>query len=301
VRHRETEAELGRETKRARMDQAGYRSGLVIVLTAVIAWSTAALFTRLLTVDTPTILFWRGVFGAVGMAALVAFPRFGGLGQFARLGRAGVAYGVMTAIAMVFFVSALRHTSVAHVAVMTATVPLVAALLGWLVLKERPGRSALAASLAALCGVAIMVGLGTEGALFGDMLAALMALSMGVMIIISRRSSFPALHASCLASGLSALFVLPFATLTGISASDMALLALFGLVNQVAGFGLFAVGSAMLPALETALITTLEAPLAPLWVWLVMGERPGTAALAGGGLVLAAVIAHVMSEVNRRD
>jgi drug/metabolite transporter (DMT)-like permease len=276
-----------------------HRAGLAILLTAVISWSTAALFTRLLTVDTPTILFWRGFFGAAGTLALVAIPRFGGWRPFLHMGRGGWAYATMTAIAMLFFVSALKNTSVAHVAVITATVPLVAAMLGWIVLRERPGASAILASLAALAGVGIMVGFGTEGHLAGDAMAVGMALCMGVMIILSRRFAFPAVHASCIASGLSAVFVLPFATLAGVPLQELAILAAFAFVNQVVGFGLFAIGSAMVPAIETALITTLEAPLAPLWVWLFLDEAPGRAALAGGGIVLGAVLAHFAWQMRK--
>jgi drug/metabolite transporter (DMT)-like permease len=276
-----------------------HRAGLAFLLTAVVAWSTAALFTRMLSVDTPTILFWRGVFGAGGLLALLAIPRFGGWGAFRHLGRGGWAYAVVCAFSMVFFISALTHTSVAHVAVITATVPLIAALLGWLILGEKPGASAIAASLAALTGVAIMVGFGTEGHWSGDMLAIIMALTMGVMIILSRKFVFPALHASCMASGLSALMVMPFATITGLAAGDLMTLLVFSLFTQIGGFGLFAIGSAMVPAIETALITTLEAPLAPFWVWLFLNEAPGGAALAGGAIVLAAVLAHFLWQMRK--
>jgi drug/metabolite transporter (DMT)-like permease len=185
--------------------------------------------------------------------------------------------------------------------VITATVPLISALLGWFLLRERPGASALLASAAALLGVAIMVGLGTQGRWQGDVMAIAMAVTMGLMIISSRKARFPALHASCLGSGLSALLVLPFATLAGIATKDMMLLVLFALATQIGGFGLFAVGSAMLPAVETALITTLEAPLAPLWVWIVLGARPEAAAVTGGVIVLAAVILHILWSARRES
>jgi drug/metabolite transporter (DMT)-like permease len=275
------------------------RAGQAIVICAVVAWSTAALFTELLPLDAPTMLFWRGLFGAIGLLALLALPRFGGWGGFRHLGRAGLSYAVLTAVSMVLFISALRHTSVAHVAVITATVPLISALLGWFILRERPGASAVLASLAALVGVAIMVGFGTQGRWEGDVMAVVMAVTMGLMIITSRKADFPALHASCLGSGLSALLVLPFATLTGIAAGDMVILVMFAVATQMAGFGLFAIGSAMLPAVETALLTTLEAPLAPLWVWIAVGETPEAAAVAGGTIVLTAVILHILRAARR--
>jgi drug/metabolite transporter (DMT)-like permease len=265
------------------------------VVAAVIAWSTAGLFTRSIVADTPTVLFWRGVFGAIGTCLVIMLvPRTGGLASFNRMGWAGTAYAVVTAVSMLFFISSLRHTTVAHVAVITATVPFAAAWLGWILLREVPGRTAVVASAMALAGVAIMVGVSAEGSAYGDILAGLMALCMAGMILISRKfPSLPALPATCIASLLSAGFTLPFATLTSVTHQDFSLLLLFALVNQVIGFGLFAMGARYLPPIESALITALEAPLAPLWVWLVFGETLGPATLIGGAMVLAAVIGHV--------
>ncbi len=155
--------------------RANYRLGLLLVIAAAVAWSTAGLFTRALSVDTPTILFWRGLFGAIGTAIVIAIiPGIGGLRGFCTLGRPGLAYAALTALSMLLFISALRSTTVAHVAIMTAIVPFIAAFLGWLVLREAPRRAAVVASLLALVGVAIMVGISADGTVQGDMLAVLM-------------------------------------------------------------------------------------------------------------------------------
>jgi drug/metabolite transporter (DMT)-like permease len=131
-----------------------YRLGIILVIAAAVAWSTSGLFTRALTADTSTILFWRGLFGAIGTCILVAaLPQTGGIKTFRSLGRPGLAYAALTAISMLLFISALRQTTVAHVAVITAIVPFMAALLGWMVLAERPHVAAIIASIAALIGV----------------------------------------------------------------------------------------------------------------------------------------------------
>jgi drug/metabolite transporter (DMT)-like permease len=60
---------------------------------------------------------------------------------------------------------ALGETLVTHVAVIFASAPFCAAILGWLFLRERPARSAVTASGSARIGAVIMVGLGGEGTL----------------------------------------------------------------------------------------------------------------------------------------
>lgn len=274
-----------------------YRIGLLFVTIAAVAWSMSGLFTRFLTaVDIPTILFWRGLFGAIGTYTVIHFGRsFGISGNFRDLGRLGVSYAAVTALSMLLFISALLTTSVAHVAVITAAVPFLAAFLGWAIFWELPRKSAVVASGAALIGVSIMVGISSDGRLVGDLLALLMALCMAGMILISRRfGNIPALPATCLASALTAAATLPFASVFEVSATDFLVLALFALVNQVFGFGIFAFGARKLPPMETALITALDAPLAPLWVWLVFSETPGQATLAGGAIVFAAVLGHIL-------
>ncbi len=278
-----------------------YQYGLLLVIAAAIAWSTSGLFTRLLSVDTATILFWRGLFGALGTWLAVALiPGTGGISTFRQIDKPGFAYATLTALSMLLFISALRNTTVAHVAIITAIVPFVAAYLGWAILRDAPRPSAIISSAAALVGVAIIAGISTEGSAFGDVLACLMALCMAGMILISRRfGNIPALPATCLASAVSAAATLPFATLATVTTQDLSILALFALVNQILGFGLFALGARLLPPMETALIIALDAPLAPFWVWIVFAETPSDATLVGGAIVLAAVIGHIRW-TNRR-
>lgn len=45
---------------------------------------------------------------------------------------------------------------------------------------------------------------------------------------------------------------------------------------------------------ESALILALDAPLAPLWVWLVFAQTPAGTTLMGGGFVLTAVFGHIL-------
>ncbi len=275
-----------------------YRLGLVLVTASAIAWSTAGFFTRLIHLDAATMLVWRGVFGAGGMLVFIALRHSeGGLRTFAGLGRAGWLLAAVSGAGMVCFIGALNTTTVAHVAVIYATAPFVAAGLGWLALREVPSLSAVMASLAALIGVAIMVGGGESGAsLGGDLLAFGMTGAMAAMMVIARaRPHIPTLPAACLSAILSALVCLPFAASAAPSPVQWVELAAFGVTNSALGIMLFMLGSRHLPPIETALIGALDAPLAPVWVWLAFSEVPGGRTIAGGLIVLAAVVAHIVA------
>lgn len=282
------------------MSAPGYRLGLVLVTASAVAWSMAGFFTRLIPLDSFTMLAWRGVFGALGILVVMLALRRDGWRSLARMGWPGWLFAIVSAVGMILFITSFRHTTVAHVAVIYATVPFVAAGLGWIVLRERPSGNAVLASLAALAGVAVMVGLSLDGSLFGDLLAFGMTMALAAMMVIVRRyPSVPVMPAACLSALLSGLACWPLGTPLAVSGYELLLLALFGLVNSAVGLALFTLGARLLPPIETALIGALDAPLAPLWVWLAFGETPTSATLIGGGMVFAAVAAHIGVEARR--
>lgn len=277
------------------------RSAIALLFGATLAWSTSGLFARAIPLDTPTVILWRGLFGAAGLVlTLVWIKGPSGLADFARLGRAGWLYALMSGLGMLLFVGSLKATTIANVAIIYATVPFAAAGLGWLVLREAPSRAALMASTLALVGAVVMVGLGGDGRWQGDLMALGMVGAMAAIIVIARaRPEMPALAAGIVSAIWAPLACLPFATLVGVTPGNIALMAAFGLVNSTLGFALFIYGSRRAAPVLTGLMGGLETPLTPLWVWLVFAETPSLATLAGGALVMLAVIWFIGQESRK--
>lgn len=283
--------------------QAQYRLGLILVAGSAVAWSTAGYFTRLIPLDNWTLLFWRGIFAAIGIFLfMLAKDGPSAWRQVGQLGKPGWLFAIISGGGMIVYITSLTLTTVAHVAIIYCIVPFVAAGLAFLTMGERPSPLAIGASLIALIGVAVMVGLsGGEGSLAGDLLALVMTLGMAVMMVISRRHrDIPILAAACLSAILSAGICWPLA-LHSLPPPEMLLqLALFGLVNSAIGIALFTLGARLIPAVETGLIGALDAPLAPVWVWLAFAETPGQNTIIGGILVFGAVLAHVSIRARSR-
>jgi drug/metabolite transporter (DMT)-like permease len=281
--------------------RSSYHLGLVLVTGSAVAWSTAGFFTRLISLDASTMLVWRGLFGALALGLVAFAMKRGKLWRSLQtMGRLGWLYAVVSGGGMIMFITAFEHTTVAHVAVIYATVPFIAAALGWFLLRERPSSSAIAASLTALVGVAVMVGLGVEGGWLGDLLALGMTLSLAIIMIIARHyRDIPVMPAAALSALLSGLACWPMGEPLTVNGHQLLLLMLFGVVNSAVGLALFTVGARLIPAIETALIGSLDAPLAPLWVWLAFGETPSRSTILGGAIVFAAVAAHMLSSARR--
>lgn len=284
------------------MRTSNHRLGLALVTASAVAWSTAGFFARLIHLDSMTMLAWRGVFGALGISAVSAILRgWGAWHDLRAMGRPGWLFAAVSSLGMIFFIASLGHTTVAHVAVIYATVPLFAVALGWVMIREAPSGSAVLASLASVIGVVLMVGFGVEGGLSGDLLGLGMTLSMAAMIAIARRfRDIPIMPAAGLSALLSGLVCWPFGHPLDVGSHDLLLLAMFGLVNSAAGLALFTLGAGLLPAVETALIGALDAPLAPLWVWLAFQETPSAATVIGGSVVFAAVGTYMVAEFAKR-
>jgi drug/metabolite transporter (DMT)-like permease len=268
------------------------RRGQTYVALAAVAWSTAGVLQRQLTLDTATQVFGRAVFAALALLAYVAVVERGGVVRaFRSIGLAGVAVALCVATAAGSFISALNHTSVARVLFILAVSPVLAALLARVTLGEPITRRTAWALGLALVGVAVMLGAPGEGDVAGDGLAFLAALAFAVMVVITRwRHDVSMAPATCLSQVILLAVFLPFATPGEIGGDDLGWLATLGIGQIGLGFALLTVGARLIPAAQVGLITLLEVVLGPLWVWLALDERPSTLTLLGGAIVIAAIV-----------
>jgi drug/metabolite transporter (DMT)-like permease len=283
-------------------DQADHRHGALLVAAAALCWSAGGLLARLVDTDPWTTVFWRGIFCASFLFA-VLLVRHGTsvLGVFRRVGPAGLAVALCLAIASTCFIVALARTSVANVLIIQSTGPFIAGLLGWAVMGERVKRRTWLGIAGAFLGTAIMVsGSRAAGTASGDLLALVVASVFAVgMVILRRHRDVAMLPAACVASALAAAAALTHAVPASVRPGDLAFLALFGAGQLGLGLILFTRGAPRIPVAEASLIAVLESVLGPVWVWLVIGERPGMRSLVGGVLVLLALGVHIGSDLVR--
>jgi drug/metabolite transporter (DMT)-like permease len=273
-------------------DERSQRRGQAYVALAAVAWSTAGVLQRGVSADAAAQVGVRAAFAFVALVAYVAVTERGRVAAAWRdVGLAGVGFAAALAVASASFIVALNHTSVAHVLFIQAMAPVLAALLARAVLGEAIGARTTIALVVALAGVGIMVGGPGEGDLIGDGLSLLMALGFAVAIVLGRhRRDVSMAPATCLTQVFLMAAFLPFAGLGDLSGGDVGALAALGVGQIGLGLVFLTIGARLIPAAQVALISLLEVVLGPLWVWLSIGERPGVATLAGGVVVVAAVL-----------
>jgi drug/metabolite transporter (DMT)-like permease len=274
-----------------------HRRGRVFVALAAVAWSTAGLLQRELSVNIGTQLAGRALFAALGVLAYVVIAERGAVVQaFRAIGRAGLLLAGLMAVSSGTFIAALNYTSVANVLFIQALAPVLAAALGTLVGEPVARRTWLAMAVA-IAGVALMVGGPDRPSILGATLSLLMSVSFAGTIVITRHQRDVSMApATCLSQLLVLLVAAPFARPGEAGAQDVALLAALGVCQIGLGLIFLTIGARLIPAAEVALITLLEIVLGPLWVWIALSEEPGAATLAGGAIVLAAVVIEVRRE-----
>jgi drug/metabolite transporter (DMT)-like permease len=270
--------------------------GVGLLVASAVAFSTAGYFTRLIPQDVWTLLFWRGIFAGLFVGAILVWQHGSAAWRsIPAMGLPGLAVTALSSAGMIFFIHAFRHTSVADVGIIYAAAPFVTAGIAWYWLRERPGRGTLIASAIAFLGVAIMVGGSVRlGNWLGDMLALAMTLSLSLMMVVIRRHKERRMTAVAgLSPLLTTLLVWPLAAPGGVGPVDLGHLALFGVLQNGLGLLLLTWGTRFLPAAQGALIGALDAPLAPIWVWLAFNEIPPTLTLMGGAVVMLAVLGYL--------
>jgi len=267
--------------------------GMGLIAVSAVAYSLAGYFTRLIPLDVMTLLFWRGIFAGLMITALFVIQHRGAAWRETRaMGWQGLLIAALSVLSSYLYLAAFRHTTVAAVSVIYATLPILTTGLAWLLLRERGTLSELVAGLVVLVGVTIMAsGEIGSGRLDGDLLALGMTLLFGIMMVLIRRgrriSMLPAVALSCF---LTSAVAWHFAKTGPIEALPMLHLFLFGTLQLGFGLAFLAMGMRRVSSTTAALIGLVDAPLAPFWVWLAFSEVPPLSTVVGGAFVLGAVV-----------
>jgi drug/metabolite transporter (DMT)-like permease len=284
-------------------EQNQYRVGVAYVALSALAWSSSGLFMRAIHADLMTILFYRGIVSGAGIFAFFLFIERGRAWRIVAAMRGpSLAATFFSTAAMISGIGSIYYAAVADAMVIYATVPFVTAGVALLLIGERPGTTTMVAAAVALVGVLVMLsgGSGGGGSWLGRSLAIVLTLTVaGLAVVMRRHRDVPMLPAMAASAWLCALVCFWFASPSAVSTTDVGLIVGFGLIQNALGLSLYVFGSRLIPAADASLLTALEVPLTPLWVWIFFSEAPSPATMIGGPIVLLALFGHILMEVSR--
>jgi len=284
-----------------------YLFGIGCCCLATLGWSLSGLFVRWVPgLDGWAVNGYRAPATSICLLIYLALRYRGELRRhlWPRQPQALLIVGLFFGVGSTLYVYALTMGTVASVSVLGATSPFFAALLAWLVIRERTSTASLAATVVALIGVAIVVQ-AEMSALATGFSAAIISLGYafcfaGQTVWLRQYRDLEMIPGIALGGLMVFAFVLLFVGLPHLPLWQVGLLALMGLVQLALPLILFAAGAKHVPVVPAMLIALADVVLNPFWVWLVHGEQPPSGTVAGGALILSAIVGATLFE-NRRQ
>jgi drug/metabolite transporter (DMT)-like permease len=268
--------------------------GLLIAFFGVLMLTPDPVLVRLADADTFTILFWRGIFYALGvLAILFATYRKNTFKELKNIGRPGIWIGILSGIGGVTFIAAIQYTSIAKVLVIISTAPMVVAIISWVIINEKPKLYTWISMLIIVTGIYIVMK-GDTGTLnvMGSSLAVISIIAGGYSFALTRKYSnvnmVPAMIVNALVvSGVglafSSSFYLPFDSLIYVIAGGILLAIAFSLITLAPRF---------IPASEVAMFMPLGTIFGIISAWLVINEQPSSSSILGGSIVVITLFFH---------
>jgi drug/metabolite transporter (DMT)-like permease len=285
------------------------RRGLIFVFMAGVLWSTVGLGIRM--IDEATvwqILLYRSISLSLFLAMVIYLRSHG---NFLKVVKAAGLPGCIAGLSLVGAYSGgiygIQSTSVANAMLLFAAAPFMAAMLGWIFLRERVRKATWVAILFAILGIGIMVQDKTQSgaALLGNLSALGGAFGFAVFSVALRWGRSGDMLPAVFLSGIFAIFITStICSFNGlsfrISVNDTSISMGMGVFQVGAGLVLYTLGSKTLPAAELTLLSLAEVLLGPLWVYLFLNEVATLNTLLGGLVLLLAIAGNAISGARRK-
>ena len=282
------------------MNISDHQKGLFITFVGVMLVVPDSLFVRLISAEPMVTAFWRSAAaGSFILIGILIIKGFSGFRNIMIMGWVGWLYAVLIGSTAPAFVLAISKTSVANVVFILASMPIFSALFSRLFLNERFQMRTLVTTLFVLLGLSFIAFGSTTleiASWKGDIWALYVSIAYAAALTAVRKlkafSMIPAIPIAYI--GAAAVIYIFFDPFTGF-AGNWQLYMGHGLFIALATC-LLTIGPRFISSPEVALLILLESVLAPLLVWVVIGENPGQWALIGGAVVLCSLfISNLMA------
>ena len=285
-----------------------YLNGVVLVLMAGVFWSSMGLGIRSIEVaNVWQILFYRS--WALGAFLFILITFRSGHRPIATIRKAGVAGaigGMGLVLAFAGGIYAIQTTTVANAMFLFAAAPFLAAVLGWVILRESVRKATWVAMVFAMAGIAIMVLNGiSAGRMGGNISAIISATGFAIFTIALRWGKLEDMLPAVFLAGVFAIIVSAMVCQFGgygfdVPANDIAIALSMGVFEVGLGLAVYTIGSKVVPAAELTLLSMTEVLLGPIWVWLFIGETASFYTLVGGAVLMLAIAGNAVSGLRRK-
>jgi drug/metabolite transporter, DME family len=275
------------------------RSPLLWVLAAALLWSTGGLFIKWSSLSVFELSFGRSLLAA---ATVALFTRHEGFGFNRYTAVASLLYAAL----LLLFVFATKQTTSANAIFLQYTAPIYVLLLEPLLYKEKFRLKDGVTVAICVVGMSLFfVGKLRPQDVTGNLAALASGLCFAFYFLLLRHSKSQEVNrASSVIYGnlILVLITLPagVGALSHITIRDASIVAYLGVVQIGLAYTFFTLGMARgVRSLDAGIVGYIEPVLNPIWVFLFIGERPSRWAVAGGAIIISAVLAHTIWGAKR--
>ena len=288
--------------------EISYMTGVILVLMAGAFWSTMGLGIRSIEVaNVWQILFYRSWALAAFLFIVITFRSdYKPFTTIRKAGIAGIIGGIGLVVAFAGGIYAIQTTTVANAMFLFASAPFLAAVFGWIILREAVRKATWVAMIFASLGIVVMVVDGfSSGRAIGNLSAILSAFGFAVFTIALRWRKLEDMMPAVFLAGIFAIITASVVCQVkgygfDVPQRDIVIALSLGVFQVGLGLTIFTIGSKVVPAAELALLSMTEVLLGPLWVWIFIGETASYYTLAGGAILMLAIAGNALSGLRRK-
>ena len=274
--------------------------GILMSFFGVVILSPDSVLIRLVDADSWTVLFYRGLFMAIGVLILLLITyRSNTFIEFKRVGRGGLWIGWLHGIMTGTFVFAIMHTSIANTLVIISTGPIWIAVVAWMTLREKASLVTWMAMIVVFIGIYIVMSANFGGQnIVGDFFALITAVLMGFTFTLVRKYKDINMVPTMSIGGIvAAIIACIFAPTLVIKPEAIIYVIAMGAILAIS-FSLITIAPRYMPAAEVGMIMPLETVLGTLIAWIVIKEAPSSNAIIGGSIVVATLFCYTWYSTN---
>jgi DME family drug/metabolite transporter len=271
------------------------QKGILFIVAAAMLWSSGGIGIKAISEPALNVAFYRSLFAGIALLALSGRDVWGRRRWKSTPLFAGAV--ISYAACLITFVVATKWTTAAN-AIFLQYAGVVWVLLFSPIVTKEPMRMRDAAAIAvAFSGMALFfVGRFSTRGMAGNMMALTSSVFFAALILAMRRENHAAQSVIIWGNILVAAALLPFvAGNLSLTAKSFTVLLLLGLFQVALPYVLFARGLRYVTATQASLTGMIEPIANPIWVFLVLGERPAPLAIAGAAVVLCAIAWHTLT------
>ena len=278
------------------------KKGSLLAFIGVLFITPDSLLIRLSEIETWGLLFYRGFIPFIAvLLGLILFYRSNFLKALLNIGYTGIFYAISFSVCNVTFIISIQNTNVANTLIMVAMAPMLSAFLGAFFLKEVPDKKTWFAIIITFLSVTYIFYDSVKlGNIIGDIFGFITALGLAINANLARYAKDRDLVPAAVIGKLgTAAFAFIFVKNFSLINTDIIIVPLMCIMCVAIPFVLVTIAPRFITAAEVNLFFLLEVIVGPIWVWMVISEKPSLETILGGIVIIITIGLHSFLAIKK--